>query len=230
MPRLDQRLKIVARQIRSEVHADIGSDHGHLLLALLAAGRISRGIAIENKLQPFANSKATLVGRNCDVRMGDGLEALILGEANSLSICGMGGGSIVQILTRFPERVPSKLIVQPNQRVDLVRRWGLKTGFRLVDEHFVGDDRIFEVLEFASDAVEASSNEDSAGTDPAFRDPAYRGLDEDAAVILGPHHLVRREPKFIERLQEERAYYLGMQALSPASRKRFEAISRVLEG
>ncbi len=42
---------IVAEQIRSGTHIDVGSDHGRLLKALLASGRIDRGIAIEHILQ-----------------------------------------------------------------------------------------------------------------------------------------------------------------------------------
>ena len=89
MPRLDARLKSVAQQVCCRVHADIGSDHGHLLKALLAAGRIQRGIAIENKRQPFLNSQTTLQGVNADVRFADGIEGLKAGEADSLSICGI---------------------------------------------------------------------------------------------------------------------------------------------
>ena len=74
MPRLDERLKTVARQIRSDTHVDVGSDHGHLLLALLKAGRIRKGIAIENKQLPFENSRKTLTGVNAEVRFGSGLD------------------------------------------------------------------------------------------------------------------------------------------------------------
>ncbi len=72
MPRLDERLKTVARQIRWPIHADIGSDHGHLLKALLSAGRIDCGIAIENKRQPFENSRRTLADLASEVRLAEG--------------------------------------------------------------------------------------------------------------------------------------------------------------
>ncbi|TWT99004.1 tRNA (adenine(22)-N(1))-methyltransferase [Neorhodopirellula pilleata] len=216
MPRLDPRLRFVAGRIRSQVHADIGSDHGHLLAALLATGRVVRGIAIENKPTPLANSRVALARYACDVRSGDGLEPLQPGEADSLSVCGMGGRSMVEILTRFPDRVPDHVVLQPNQRSDLIRRWGLASGFHLIDEHWVGDHRLFEVLEFSRAAADVLSHDD----------PAYEGLDRSAAVLLGPHHLRRRETKFVERLCEERAYYQGLQVLTPASRERLDAIER----
>src|SRR6056297_785499 len=97
LPRLDERLKIVASLIRCRVHADIGSDHGHLLKALLKSGRIEFGIAIENKTQPFLNSRKTLADCRADVRLADGLAGLQKGEADCLSLCGMGGRSMVRI-------------------------------------------------------------------------------------------------------------------------------------
>ena len=218
MPRLDPRLKFVAGRIRSHVHADVGSDHGHLLAALLASGRIQRGIAIENKPTPLANSQATLGRYHCDVRSGDGLQPLRVGEAESLSICGMGGRSMVEILSRFPDRVPARVIVQPNQRSDLVRRWGLDSKYHLVDEHWVDGNRRFEVLEFSRPAAEAISDQD----------PAYEALDHSVAVWLGPHHLNRREAKFVDQLCQERAYYQGLRALNQTSRQRLAAIEKAI--
>lgn len=218
MPRLDPRLRSVAGRIRSEVHADVGSDHGYLLAALLAAGRIHLGIAIENKPQPLANSQATLARYPCDVRWGDGLEPLQVGEADSLSLCGMGGRKMVEILSRFPERVPDRVVLQPNQRTDLVRQWGLRSGYHLVDEDWVGEARLFEVLELVR----------GAPGDVSEHDPAYHGLDRAVAVWLGPHHLRRREAMFVERLCEAKAYYREMRVLNATSRERLKAIEKAL--
>ena len=106
MPKLDQRLIAVTRRIRSRVHAYIGSDHGLLLASLLGSGRIHYGIAIENKQQPYENSSATLSELAAEVRLGDGLDVLKTGEADSLSICGMGAENMIGILKRHPDRVP----------------------------------------------------------------------------------------------------------------------------
>ena len=120
MPKLDQRLIAVTRRIRSGTHADIGSDHGLLLASLLASGRINSGIAIENKRQPWENSTATLAGLAAEARLGDGLEVLKSGEADSLSICGMGAENMIAILERYPDRVPNTVVLQPNSRLSLI--------------------------------------------------------------------------------------------------------------
>lgn len=214
MPRLDDRLKAVAKQIRCRVHADIGSDHGHLLKALLKAGRIERGIAIENKRQPFENSKATLNGLNAEVRFANGLDGLRSNEADCLSICGMGGESMVRILKASPERVPSLLVLQPNRRPDLVRRWGLQSGFHLVDEQIAIGHWAYLVLRFKR--ADASN------------DPAYDGVDREAALLFGPHVLKRREPEFAARLREEERYLTNLDRLGADAAKRLGLIKRLL--
>ncbi len=214
MPRLDCRLKTVARQIRCRTHADIGSDHGHLLKALLAAGRIERGIAVENKRQPYENSRVTLAGWNADVRFGDGLQPLVAGEADCISICGMGGESIEVILDAFPDRLPPLLVLQPNKRPECVRRWGLRCGFHLVDEQVAVGHWPYQVL-----ALKRADNQD---------DPAYEGVDREAALLFGPLMIKRRETEFIDRLREEQDYLRRFDRLIDESRLRLEAIERVL--
>ncbi len=214
MPRLDDRLKTVARQIRGTCHVDVGSDHGHLLKALLKAGRIERGIAIENKRQPFENSQTTLAGLAADVRFGDGLEPLDAGEADSLSICGMGGESIARILSEFPERVPAFVVLQPNKRPEWVRAWGLGSGFHLLAEPRTAGRRAFQVLVFRRFA-------DSP-------DPAYQGVDREAALLFGPHNLRQRDPQFLQGLLEERRYLNQLDRLDARAADRLAAIQRIV--
>ena len=215
MPKLDERLKSVAKLIRSNVHADIGSDHGHLLAALLKAGRIERGIAIENKRQPFANSKATLSGLNAEVRFADGLAGLNDNEAESLSLCGMGAETIVRILCEFPSRVTRTVVVQPNTKPELVRGWALQNSFHLVGEKTTPGIRSFIVMRF--DHCESAV------------DPAYDNVDLGAAMLFGPLVLKARERSFIDRLQRERAYLQGLQRLSEDSKHRLATIESILD-
>ncbi|QEG39161.1 tRNA (adenine(22)-N(1))-methyltransferase [Roseimaritima ulvae] len=214
MPRLDARLKTVARQIRGACHVDVGSDHGHLLKAVIKAGRVEWGIAIENKRQPFLNSQATLAGLAAEVRFGDGLEPLAAGEADSLSICGMGGESIAKILSAFPRRVPDAVVLQPNKRPECVREWGLYSGFHLLDEPRTAGRRAFQILVFRRSA--------------SSPDPAYHDVDREAALLFGPHNLRRRDPQFMRALREERRYLEQLDRLDSRAADRLAAIYRVL--
>ena len=219
MPRLDQRLKTVARQIRWPVHADIGSDHGHLLKALLSAGRIDRGIAIENKQQPFQNSQATLKGLSAEVRLADGFAGLAAGEADGVSICGMGGRSIVRILSAFPDLVPSFVVIQPNRSPELVRQWGIDRGFHLLAEesaagHWEESQGEYTILRFMK----------SEG----LEDPAYQGIDREAALLFGPHFCKRNDSQSRARLSAEKQYLMKLDRLDDSMRKRLVAIEHLL--
>ncbi len=217
---MDARLETVAEMIRADVHVDVGSDHAKLLRALLRRSRIRRGIAIENKLQPFENSRRALGRFAAEVRFGDGLAVLGVQEANSLSICGMGAGSMLKILDAHPDRLPGHVVLQPNRQADLVRTWALRAGFHLVEERVVAGHWPYEVMSFESVAATESAT--------SALDPAYVGLDLDAALAFGPMILRRREPTLLKRLREERTYWHRFTSLSIAARKRLSLIDQVL--
>ena len=215
MPHLDERLKKVAQQIRVRTHADIGSDHANLLVALLRSGRVERGIAIENKQQPLFHSQSALSGLNAEARFADGLEGLLAGEADSLSICGMGAESIVSILERSPERIPDFVILQPNRLPDLIRRWGFASGFHLVDEQVAFGHWPYVILSYRKSGQEA--------------DPAFQQIDHQADLLFGPWLLQRREPAFVALLREEQSYWQQFKQISEISLERRDAIERVLK-
>ncbi len=218
MPKLDRRLIAVTRQIRSRVHADIGSDHGLLLASLLASGRIDFGIAIENKHQPWRNSKTTLSKVAADVRLGDGLDVLKCGEAESLSICGMGAENMLSILERHPDRIPAKVVLQPNSRSELIREWAWDAGFWLVAEEAVRTTRKYAILAFERTA---------AGVPHA--DPAYDGVDLACGFGFGPLLLKEGSADFISDLVEEKKYWGQFGKLTPKRQNRLTLILRALD-
>lgn len=214
MPRLDERLKTVARQICSATHGDVGSDHGHLLVALIKAGRIQRGIAVENKFLPLENSRRSLCGLPADVRFGDGLDAIEPGELDSLSICGLGAKRIVEILGKHPARVPGLVILQPNKRADLVRRWAFEVGFHVMDEICTPGPISFVIIRCERNLE--------------CPDPAYDGLPLEDALMFGPVLLKNHLAELREQLREERCYLVKLNRLGDYNQRRLEAIDRVL--
>lgn len=222
MPKLDQRLIAVTRRIRSRVHADVGSDHGLLLKSLLASGRISRGIAIENKQQPFRNSSITLAGMSAEVRLGDGLQPLAEGEVDSLSICGMGAENIVEILERFPDRIPDAIVLQPNSKAERIRRWAWEQNFWLLDEQVVRTTGDYAILSFGRPALPGGGTKDT-------HDPAYDGVDLELGIALGPLLLKRSSPEFVNSLKEEAAWWHQFPQLGERGTQRLEVLRRVLD-
>ena len=231
--KLDDRLVAVAERIRANVHVDVGSDHGKLLLWLLKHQQINRGIAIENNQRPFQNSTEALrvffpprpadgtAPGIAEVRFGDGLAALQPHEADSLSICGLGGRAVVRILSKYPIRVPKQLVVQPNNRPEDVRRWALASGFRLLDEVIVGDERNFIVLTFQRHRENDGDQERDSKT---YQDPAYEAVDFDAAILFGPLIIKRNEPALMKQLNEELAYWAQFSELATPAIKRLKIV------
>lgn len=214
MPHLDVRLRTVAQQIRADSHADIGSDHGHLLVALIRAGRIGYGIAVENKQQPFKNSQKALRGLNAETRLGDGFAALSPGEIDSVSICGMGGETILRILRAGQQRLPERLVLQPNRRPELLRRWAFENSYHLVDEQIAWGHWPYAIL-----CLQRSDD---------HRDTAYDEIDPTAAFLFGPLLIRRWDRKFVDRLREERQYLRGFDRLGSESAARLSALEQLL--
>ena len=223
MPKLDDRLIAVTKQIRSSSHVDIGSDHGKMLVSLIKSGRIEFGIAIENHRQPFQNSVNALAGLPAEVRFGDGLEVLKQGETESLSICGMGAGTMRSILEAFPPRVPHRVVLQPNRKPEIIRAWALQAGFHMVDEQIAYGNWghwPYSILCFQRAQRSAS------GELPP--DPAYQDVDLSAAIEFGPLVLKRHEPLFEQQLKEEDAYWSQFERLEPRRAQRLALIRTVL--
>jgi tRNA (adenine22-N1)-methyltransferase len=212
---LSPRLTLVAEQIQSLTHVDIGSDHAHLLVSLLRSGKIERGIAIENKGAPLRRSKDALVGLNAEVLLGDGLEPIGSRDIQSLSICGMGGEAMARILEAFPERVPPLVVLQPNRHAERLRRWAHHAGFHLAHEQILWSRWPCTVLCFKQSQ--------------SSLDPAYVGLAQDAAFLFGPLILKSKTPEFLSSLRTEQSQLQSFGSLCNDSQRRLSIISRVLE-
>ncbi|MEM8736480.1 MAG: class I SAM-dependent methyltransferase [Planctomycetota bacterium] len=236
---IDHRLKTVADAIESVAGphwtvCDIGSDHGYLLKSLLTDAVIARGIAVENKPTPLQNSTRSLAGLNAEVRSGDGLQPVAEDECDGLSICGMGGKSIISILSKYPLRVPGWLFLQPNKDVEEVREWTFQNGFFLCQEFLTT--KLFTILVYRNDRRMRSQLPETMGdvalsaqTTSLSLDPAYESLDRRAAFLFGPHLLRRRDPTLFARLREEHDYLKQLARRTAKSQARYEAIGRVLD-
>ena len=167
--RLEPRLQAVAEEICAPTHADIGSDHALLPRYLLLSGRVQRVIVVEKNPGPWENSKRALEGLCAEVRLGDGLGALAPGEADSLSLCGMGARRMVQILLAHPARLPPRLVLQPNDSALPLRQWALQAGYALVNEQMVEGFWRYSILTLERSAC-----------------AAYSGLPLELALRFGP--------------------------------------------
>ena len=143
---LQPRLQCIASLVPKGARlADIGTDHGYLPVYLLQEGTIGHAIASDINALPLAHARATAaeygVTEKLDFRLCPGLAKLRPEECDTVAIAGMGGETILGILEAAPwtRDGAHTLILQPQTKVDLLRRWLCESGYRFLEEKLVRD-------------------------------------------------------------------------------------------
>ncbi|WP_099868527.1 tRNA (adenine(22)-N(1))-methyltransferase [Streptococcus suis] len=153
--KLSRRLEAVASYVPQGARlADVGSDHAYLPLFLVKQGRIGFAIAGEVVQGPYQSALQNVeqAGQSdkISVRMANGLAAVELGDqVSTVTIAGMGGRLIAEILEAGKDKLGSveRLVLQPNNREEDVRRWLVEHDFQLVAEEILEEnDKIYEIL------------------------------------------------------------------------------------
>lgn len=147
---LSPRLKKIVEMVpKCEVLADIGTDHGYVLIELIHAGKITKGIASDNKKKPLEKAKKNAelegVSGGMDFRLGEGLRTLLEGEANGAVVAGMGGILTRDILESSLEVVKKMdfLLLQPAQNPEMLRKYLYEGPFDILSEEIIKEDRRF---------------------------------------------------------------------------------------
>ncbi|CUH94175.1 hypothetical protein P22_0241 [Propionispora sp. 2/2-37] len=151
---LSKRLAAIARFVpQSSRLADIGTDHAYLPIFLIQKHVISSAIAGEVNTGPYRSAEETLkrfaLKSQVSLRLGDGLSVLHPGEAETVVIAGMGGPTIINILSQHPRVTQSvqRFIIQPMIATGLVRRWFVSHQWRIVAEDLVPEEgRLYEIV------------------------------------------------------------------------------------
>lgn len=150
---LNQRLKEVSNFVNHKTLADIGSDHAYLPLYLLEQNKIECAIAGEVVKGPFEAAKQNVAKYQkqdlVDVRLGNGLDVIKAGEVDVITICGMGGPLIKEILLNGKDKLihfPT-LILQSNIHTEAVREAILTLGYQIEHEVIMKEKKhIYEIL------------------------------------------------------------------------------------
>ncbi|MHA6530331.1 tRNA (adenine(22)-N(1))-methyltransferase [Paenibacillus sp. BAC0078] len=238
--KLSNRLQLVLEQVpQGSIVADIGSDHALLPVAAIESGRALSAIAGEVTTGPFEAARRGVaeagLGKVISVRRGDGLEVLEPGEADCITIAGMGGSLIAAILERGRslgklEGVKT-LALQPNVGEDVLRRWLLNHGWVLTAEHILEEDgKIYEILKAVPEAAADVTN------DQLYRDlKLASGIECDRELLLemGPYLLQAPNAVFHKKWQGEIAKLEGIltslsrSGQAAAEDKRNEILARI---
>ena len=127
--------------------ADIGTDHAYLPCFLLTEGSISQAYACDAAKGPLGNSEETINKEHLQGKviplLGDGLDPISDKKTDMISICGMGGLLITEILNKHQEQLNNHLfILQANTAIDLLRSYLNKHHLEIIDEEMVKEKQI----------------------------------------------------------------------------------------
>lgn len=186
---LSMRLERVAAHMPVGARlADIGSDHGYLPVALMRRGLIAAAVAGEVALTPFQAAQRTVRDNGFEqqitVRRANGLEAIEpQDDITAISVCGMGGETIRDILENGKARLSGqeRLILQPNGGEQPLRLWLMENGYRIVSEELLSENNFYYEIIVA----------ERAG-------PVLYSAEE---LYFGPLQMQARSPTFLSKWQ-----------------------------
>ncbi|QKV64113.1 tRNA (adenine(22)-N(1))-methyltransferase TrmK [Pseudomonas sp. 43A] len=188
---LSMRLERVAAHVPAGARlADIGSDHGYLPVALMRRGLIAAAVAGEVASTPFHAAERTVrendLQQHISVRLADGLAAIEPDDGiTAITICGMGGETIRDILDSGKARLSGKerLILQPNGGEQPLRQWLMENGYRILSEELLRENRFHYEIIVAERAASV----------------AYT----DQELYFGPLQMQARSPEFLAKWQHK---------------------------
>ncbi len=188
---LSKRMRMVADMVpRSEIVADIGCDHGYLSIWLVREGVADHVIAMDLRSGPLSRAQENIrffhQEEYVETRLSDGVEKLLVGEAETLVFAGMGGELMSGLLKKGEAQVQAAkcLVLQPQSDVTMVRTELRRQGYVIDKEDCCVEDGKYYVVMRAFHGT------------PVNARTSY----ED---IYGRYLTERRHPVYREFLEEE---------------------------
>ena len=157
--KLSKRLQAIYDMVPSGVVADVGSDHGKLIISLFENGVITKGYAIENKKGPYDRLVKAIDEANATgitPMLSDGISELP-SDVNIVVIAGMGGFNVIDILKKNPRKLKNvgTIIVDAHNAIPELRKQVCKMGYVIADEDIVYESGVYyEIIKFiAGEAI-----------------------------------------------------------------------------
>ena len=236
---MSARLEAIVRLAgQGDTVCDVGCDHAHVPIRLLQTGCYRRAIGMDVIAGPLGKAAANLalygMEDRVQLRLSDGLDACIAGEADTLVVTGMGGTLMEEILLRQPEKTASfrALVLGPQSDPEKVRSALRRLGFTITEEELIFEDgKYYPVIrsEAAADSAGERNGDKKipekspvlyrkpAAADPAKERTGDRNTPElfapdipaqvrlQAEDLFGPVLLQRRDPVLLEFLRRRTA-------------------------
>ena len=211
---LSKRLQRVADFVRpGDRVVDVGTDHAYIPIWLLLNGKASEASATDIRPGPLERARKDAeyfgVADRLKLTQCDGLAQTLPDAVDTVIIAGLGGETIIAVLSAAPWTTEKRLILQPQTKQQELRDWLSGHGFTIADAALVYDTgRIYLVW-----LVEA-------GTMPTFR-----GVD---APLLA-HRDPLLKPYLEEQTKRLRKRLHGLEAAAAPDEAQIAALRRTLD-
>lgn len=141
---LSKRLQCLADFVRpGDRIVDVGTDHAYIPIWLLLNGLVTDAIATDIRPGPLlrARSDAEYYGVLDRLRLlqCDGLALIRPEEVDTVLIAGMGGETIIKILSDAPWATQKRLILQPQTKQEELRAWLSSQALAITDARLAYD-------------------------------------------------------------------------------------------
>ncbi|MDD3240726.1 MAG: class I SAM-dependent methyltransferase [Lachnospira sp.] len=151
--KISKRLQTAAELVKPGNRvADIGTDHGYLPVYLVKEGISSHVIAMDVRKGPLSKAEKNIadygISQQVDLRLSDGLVQLNAGEVDTITICGMGGRLMKQILMEGKEKLTDgmQLILSPQSELAEFRIYLKNNYIHIMDEQMLEEDHQYYVM------------------------------------------------------------------------------------
>ncbi len=181
MLEVSKRIEKICETVKYKKVADIATDHCYIPIHLSKTKEVTSIIACDINKKPLQNGQQHIQQFNLQniiqTRLGDGLNPISVGEADTIIIAGIGGSLITKILSDNIEVVKSakQLILQPQADLIGLRKYLLSIGFKIDKEVVVEENRLYTILDCSQGFDEYTEDEYIVGKNIVIND-AYKKL------------------------------------------------------
>ena len=163
---LSKRLQIIANLIPKDSNvADIGCDHGYLLIYLKDNHFNGKLLGIDNKKGPLESFRNNLIQKKYEnkitIKLSDGLKD-VDNNFNTIVIAGMGFDNIKKIVLDSKEKLDNieTFIIDSHTKEPEVRKFFVKLAYKIEEELIIEENGIFyEIIKFVKGNKEYSEIE-----------------------------------------------------------------------
>ena len=146
---ISRRLQLIGSLVpKDKSVADIGCDHGFLAIWLKNHGHTGKIICSDYRVGPLENCLRNLLAwgyNDVETILSDG--ATMLPPCEVAVLAGMGEATAIHIMSSSPEFFADCLtIIQVNRNVNVLRKWLMTNGYRIIDERIIKDYKYYEIL------------------------------------------------------------------------------------